>query len=341
MIQSAWWARVVVALVHVDWRVLAVLRGTMVLLFAACVAYYLRQSPASDRHRLWALSLGICLLLPVLSAFAAGGAGAVAFGVGSPSLAVPQSVAVVWLVGAAAVLARALLGVVIATRIARAATPLDDDGWRRLLAEARSRMGVSRRVELRATARVAAPITLGWLRPVVLLPPGYVAWSAECRRAVIAHELAHVRRHDWPLQLAERLVCAIYWFNPIVRCAATRRRIEAERACDEMVIAKGIPRSDYARHLVAVAEGSGRPLSGAMGLGRVGGDLDERVRAILGPQPAMRRRRWLGGATGVLAVGGASIVMSSPGPVCPVAMEAARIAAGADSPETPARLASP
>jgi len=318
MIQSIWWARMVVTLVHVDWRVLAAIRATVIIALAAALVYFLRQSPAPDRHRLWALSLGLCLCLPAVSALVAGEADAAA-------LAVPHWLFAVWLVGAAALLLRALIGVTIATRVSRSAKPVEDHEWGSLMADVRGAMGVSRRVALRTTRDVAAPITLGWLRPVVLIPPEHVTWSDECRHAVLAHEIAHVRRHDWPLQLLERLVCALYWFLPPVHWAAGRRRVEAERACDEMVVARGVPRAAYARHLLAVAEASSRPLGSALAFTPGVGDLDERVRAILGRPPAMRGR-WSIAAGGIVAAGVATIVVTAPGPVCPIAMEVAQAA---------------
>jgi beta-lactamase regulating signal transducer with metallopeptidase domain len=325
----------VVTLVHVDWRALAVFRGTVIVATAAIAVYWLRRSPAADRHRLWALSLLLCLFLPPVSAFVAAGAG-------PSSLAVPEWLLVMWLVGAAGVVMRGLVGVTVATRISRDAAPVADDAWRCLLADVRRQIGVSRRVALRTTPDVTAPITLGWFRPVVLVPPEHVTWSPECRRAVLAHELAHVRRHDWPLQLIERLVCGLYWFFPPIQWAAARRRIEAERACDEIVIAHGVPRAAYARHLLAVLEASGRPLRGTTAFvrGAGEGEIGERVRAILRSPAPTRRGRWSMAAAGLLVAGGASILVSAPGPVCPLAMEAAGMPSRVEGVASPSPIAS-
>jgi beta-lactamase regulating signal transducer with metallopeptidase domain len=87
--------------------------------------------------------------------------------------------------------------------------------------------GVRRQVEVLLHEGVSAPLTCGLWRPAILFPIDASEWQdADVRRALV-HELEHVRRYDWATQLVARLVCACYWFHPLVWMAWARLRLEA------------------------------------------------------------------------------------------------------------------
>ena len=110
----------------------------------------------------------------------------------------------------------------------------------------------NRQVNVRLSNRVTVPMMWGFLRPVILLPVGADHWQTERLRAVLLHELAHIKRWDWAMQIAAQVTCAIYWFNPIVWCVARWLRIEAEQACDDHVLNAGYRSTDYAQHLLDI-----------------------------------------------------------------------------------------
>ena len=88
----------------------------------------------------------------------------------------------------------------------------------------------------------ATPVTVGWLRPVVILPGTWQRWSAARLDAVLAHEQAHVRRRDPLVQWLALLNRAIFWFHPLAWWLERRLSALAEQACDEAVLAAATTR---------------------------------------------------------------------------------------------------
>ena len=193
---------------------------------------------------------------------------------------------IVWLAGAAVVLARLVVALFGLRRVAARATSVRDE---RLLSVTRDMMrelGVTRAVTLLFDE---APVgTWGAWRPRIVLPPDAVSWDDDRVRAVLAHELAHVQRFDWPVQLAAEAVCAALWFNPLAWMVARRLRDEGERACDDVVLATGLVDHEYATHLFDIARAARGPvLSAAMPMARPS-SLEGRIAAML--NPALDRR---------------------------------------------------
>jgi beta-lactamase regulating signal transducer with metallopeptidase domain len=159
----------------------------------------------------------------------------------------------VWVAGMVLVLGAYLAGAWRVARIARRAYPIRSRDWLELQASIAAELGLRAPVRLLAAAGPTMPMTWGIVRPVVLLPADAGEWSAERRRDVLLHELAHVERRDCLTQLLAVCACAAYWFHPLVWVAAARLRVERERACDDRVLAGGAKPSDYAGHLLDIA----------------------------------------------------------------------------------------
>ena len=97
------------------------------------------------------------------------------------------------------------------------------------------------------------PMTFGLLRPAILLPSDAAAWTAERRRVVLSHELAHIQRRDAATHLLARFALSLYWWNPLVWLAWRQFVSERERAADDIVLRAGARASDYASHLLEIA----------------------------------------------------------------------------------------
>jgi beta-lactamase regulating signal transducer with metallopeptidase domain len=244
------------------------------LLFAASWlgAQLLRRATAAARHQIWTLGVFGALVLPLVcwvvpslaissDAPALGGAvsidaTAMLVTAGPATGAAPtwpMWLAIVWGAGAMLVAARLLHGHLAARRLLRTATPNVDESWSAALREAAASLVLARRIELLRSEAIGSPMTIGVLRPRVLLPAAADGWSRERLGAVLLHELGHVSRHDTSVQLASQVACAIYWWNPLAWLAAARLRIEREHACDDLVLDAGILPSSYASDLLDVA----------------------------------------------------------------------------------------
>ena len=192
-----------------------------------------------------------------------------------------SAVLMIWLAGAALLLARILVGGLRTRVLLRRARLVADGDCPMLVEELRLQLGLRREVRLLEHPDALVPMTLGVLRPMILLPQSARAWSEQLRRAVLLHELAHIKRGDVAFQLLGRVACALYWFQPLAWWGLHRLRVEREHACDDMVLQAGERASDYAEQLLAVARMCRRPggLALAVEITR-GGSLEQRVRAL-------------------------------------------------------------
>ena len=158
-------------------------------------------------------------------------------------------------------------------------------------------------------------MTFGISRPVIVLPLDAREWSeAELRRALM-HELEHIQRGDWLMQIVARTVAACYWFHPLVWMAWRRLCLEAERSCDDAVVISE-ERTDYAEQLVTLAQRmSATPVQPMLGMANRS-DLSTRVTAVLDDR--LRRGR-AGFALAAGTIAAAALVVLTVAPVRAVA----------------------
>lgn len=168
-------------------------------------------------------------------------------------------------------------------RTAAQAERLDDARWLRCADDIKTAYVLRANVTLLVTTTRNVLATSGIVRPRVLLPADARAWPVDRIRAVLCHEFAHICRSDWAVQVAAEILCAIFWFSPLMWMACTRLRRESEQACDDVVLGAGAVRPpDYAAHLLELARSCRTPgrLSPAMTMARRS-TLQRRIAAML------------------------------------------------------------
>lgn len=288
------------------------LKVTLLLALGCAIAFLLRGRSAATRHLVWSLTLFSALVAAAIVTFAP----PLEVPLATPSPAVPieqQTIVtlrsdtdmhaqepvplpppevrpatstILWLAGFLALLTWSAIGHAGLALIARSATPYEHP--------------LAQNVRVGLSSAVGAPVTWGFIHPIILLPRDAASWPADRVRAALLHELAHVKRHDYLIQLVASLACAIYWFHPLVWLAVRRLRSASEHACDDSVITGGADAPDYATHLLSVAQGAGaRRLAGFPILG-MASHLEDRLVALLDETRArsnVSRRARLGAAT--------------------------------------------
>ena len=189
---------------------------------------------------------------------------------------------VAWLSGAAFGLIALLTQLLNLSRTSKRSTPLLSGPWVEAVEDARREYGLRRSIVVLQTDVADLLATWGFRGPRILLPPNAGDWDPERIRVVVLHELAHIRRHDWIVQLAAAVVCRIYWFQPLMWLACRRLRRESEHACDDAVINAGVAIGSYARQLLelAAADRSRRTWAAAVPMARRS-TLERRITAML------------------------------------------------------------
>jgi hypothetical protein len=161
--------------------------------------------------------------------------------------------ALVALIGAGLGLGRLLLGLWAVRLCRRRGTIVDDPEVLALLDELRLAMGCTHPVELRVLHELTTPATAGWRHPVILLPEDWRSWPDADRRAILAHELAHIRRSDYAAGLVARLALVLNFYHPLVHWLAGRLQLQQELAADAVGARFAGGREAYLHTLASLA----------------------------------------------------------------------------------------
>jgi len=143
------------------------------------------------------------------------------------------------------------------------------------------RLKVTRPVEIMESVLVQIPTVVGWLRPVILLPASALAGlSPDQIEALIAHELAHIRRYDYLVNMFQMLVEILGFYHPAVWWISYTIRVERENCCDDLAVSVCGDKVGYARALASMEEI--RVGQGELVIAANGGSLSRRIRRLIG-----------------------------------------------------------
>jgi len=174
------------------------------------------------------------------------------------------------------------------------------------------RLHIGRAVRFLESKTVDVPTVIGWLRPVVLLPVSTLAGLTPRQvEAILAHELAHIRRHDYLVNLLQVVVETLLFYHPAVWWLSHRIRVEREHCCDDLAVSLC---GDPVAYAAALAELEGlRGAGGELALAASGGSLVQRIKRVLGaPTHAGRAPGWLAAGLALLLVVALSVSAASP-----------------------------
>ena len=183
-----------------------------------------------------------------------------------------------WVAGVIVLSIRLLGGWTYARILVRSHSRGASEEWCDKVNELRRKLGIERKVRLLETAAVEVPLVLGWLRPVLLLPvTAFTGLSPDQIEAILIHELAHIRRHDYLVNLVQTVAEILLFYHPAVWWISKRMRIEREYCCDD-VASRSKDTMTYVAALGELEKRRGAALNPAVAA--AGGSLLERIRRL-------------------------------------------------------------
>ena len=214
-------------------------------------------------------------------------------------------VVLAWVIGVVVFSVRLTHGWINARRLRTRGTRSTTDSLQQTLGRLAERMRVSRPVQMLESMMVEVPAVIGWLRPVILVPTSALTGlTPQQLEVLLAHELAHVRRHDYVVNIVQSVVETLLFYHPAVWWVSRRVREERENCCDDLVVQVCGDRRLYAMTLVEMERL--RPDTPRLALAATGGggSLLQRVRRLVAPETAGRELypRWSAGLSAVVAV---------------------------------------
>src|SRR5688572_1575078 len=294
---SAVLERLAGSLLHFIWQ------GAAIAIVTAVALRLLRQKSAECRYATALVALAAMLVAPFITFTFYSETGALTLRLlsglnGAAKIAALEAtdgdvavwtrrIVAVWAIGVIVFLVRLIGGWLLSRRLVRSAAAVVAPVMKEALERACAGLNFQGKVRLLSGERIETPIVIGWLRPAILLPASALTGlSADQILAILAHELAHIRRHDFLVNGIQRAVECVLFYHPAVWWVSGRIRVERERCCDDLAVSACGDRLLYAQALVALEKA--RPAEPILALPTAGVGVKDRVRRVLGVGGANR-----------------------------------------------------
>lgn len=194
------------------------------------------------------------------------------------------SIVAFWLVGFAFFTLRLIGGLGYTVQLRYQGVSALDVAWEKRLAGLMQKMGIKQSVKLLESSRVTIPLVIGTFKPIILLPLGTInRLSVEEVEAILAHELSHIWRQDYLLNIIQSIIEVLFYFNPAVWWISALIRVERENCCDDLAVKACGNSLVYAKSLLQLQEDQIKGEALAMALFRNKTQLLNRIRRILHP----------------------------------------------------------
>ena len=286
------------AVVHSLWQ------GALIAWVAGALLIALRNHRAQLRYLVSCTALVLMFTLPIATILvyanpisesvpAAAARLLNAQGQAAPALHIALPVtAVLWFAGAFAFQCRAILQFLRARRLLTRGTTAATDDVRCAVQDLVARLKVRQHVEVVASTLAKVPMVIGWLNPVIVLPVASITGlTTDQLRSIIAHELAHVARHDYLVNLLQIVIEGLMFYHPAVWWLSQRIRVEREYCCDDAAVEAAIEAGGdavgYARALALLE--TCRPTRSSLAMLSTGGSLLDRVSRLVGARQTSAR----------------------------------------------------
>lgn len=166
-----------------------------------------------------------------------------------------QELVICWMIGAVVLLLRFAAGWIYTEHLRHSSKPVINKEWRARFGVLIAKLNIYQSIELKESSKIFTPMVIGSLQPIVLIPIGFLTGFTVAQvEAILAHELAHIRRHDYLVNILQSFVEVIFFFHPALWWLSEKIRVERENSCDDLAMEVCNDRLSLAHALVGIAE---------------------------------------------------------------------------------------